>query len=57
MESAFFWYVTAIMVIAVLVGVMMPNPREHGYLQGMSSEALNRIERSPDIAFDLTCIL
>lgn len=36
MESGFFWYVTAIMVIVFLVGLAMPDPRKHGYLQGHS---------------------
>ncbi|QGA56301.1 MFS family transporter [Brucella sp. 2280] len=38
MESGFFWYVTAIMVVVFIVSLLMPNPREHGYLQGHGSE-------------------
>lgn len=33
-ESGFFWYVTIMMVIVFIVGLMMPDPRKHGYLQG-----------------------
>ncbi|MFD2653311.1 MFS family transporter [Brucella rhizosphaerae] len=33
-ESGFFWYVTIMMVIVFIVGLVMPDPRKHGYLQG-----------------------
>ncbi len=33
-ESGFFWYVTVMMVIVFIVGLVMPDPRKHGYLQG-----------------------
>lgn len=33
-ESGFFWYVTAMMVLVFIVGLIMPDPRKHGYLQG-----------------------
>jgi len=38
MESGFFWYVTVMMVIVFVVSLVMPNPREHGYLQGHGTE-------------------
>ncbi|MBB4094134.1 MFS family transporter [Brucella pecoris] len=38
MESGFFWYVTIMMVIVFAVSIFMPNPREHGYLQGHGTE-------------------
>jgi len=33
-ESWFFWYVTAMMVIALVAAILMPDPRKKGYLQG-----------------------
>jgi MHS family alpha-ketoglutarate permease-like MFS transporter len=33
-ETWFFWYVTAMMVIALFSAVLMPDPRRKGYLQG-----------------------
>ncbi|MBD9449792.1 MFS family transporter [Rhizobium sp. RHZ01] len=33
-ESWFFWYVTAMMVIALVAAIIMPDPRKKGYLQG-----------------------
>ncbi len=34
MESGFYWYVTVMMLLVFIVGIVMPNPRKHGYLQG-----------------------
>lgn len=33
-ETWFFWYVTAMMVIALVAALLMPDPRRSGYLQG-----------------------
>lgn len=33
-ESWFFWYVTAMMVVAFISALLMPDARRHGYLQG-----------------------
>ncbi|WP_019172882.1 MFS family transporter [Pseudaminobacter salicylatoxidans] len=33
-ESWFFWYVTAMMVVAFVSALLMPDARRHGYLQG-----------------------
>jgi MHS family alpha-ketoglutarate permease-like MFS transporter len=32
-ESAFFWYVTAVAVVGLLSAVLMPDNRVHGYLR------------------------
>ncbi|MFD1199443.1 MFS family transporter [Brucella gallinifaecis] len=37
LESGFFWYVSIMMVIVFIVGLIMPDPRKHGYLQGHST--------------------
>ncbi|MFC4624309.1 MFS family transporter [Daeguia caeni] len=37
MESGFFWYVTAMMAFVFVVGLIMPDSRKDGYLQGHSS--------------------
>ncbi len=37
MESGFFWYVTIMMVIVFIVGLVMPDPRKYGYLQDHST--------------------
>jgi MHS family alpha-ketoglutarate permease-like MFS transporter len=37
-ESAFFWYVTAMMAIGFLVTLAMPDARRGGYLQGHGTE-------------------
>jgi MHS family alpha-ketoglutarate permease-like MFS transporter len=33
-EAWFFWYVTAMMAIALMSAILMPDPRRGGYLQG-----------------------
>jgi len=33
MESSFFWYVTALAVVALIASCVMPDPRRHGYLK------------------------
>lgn len=33
-ESTFFWYVTAMLAIAFIASLIMPNPKVHGYLDG-----------------------
>ncbi|PSC03071.1 alpha-ketoglutarate permease [Alsobacter soli] len=38
MESDFYWYVTALMVVGFLVSLVMPDSRENGYLQGHGTE-------------------
>jgi MHS family alpha-ketoglutarate permease-like MFS transporter len=37
-ESYFYWYVTAMMVIGFLVSLTMPDARRRGYLQGYGTE-------------------
>jgi MHS family alpha-ketoglutarate permease-like MFS transporter len=37
-ESYFYWYVTAMMVIGFLVSLAMPDARRRGYLQGRGTE-------------------
>jgi MFS transporter, MHS family, alpha-ketoglutarate permease len=37
-ESNFYWYVTAMMVIGFLVSLVMPDARRRGYLQGRGTE-------------------
>jgi MFS transporter, MHS family, alpha-ketoglutarate permease len=32
-EESFFWYVTALCAVALLVAIWMPDPRRHGYLR------------------------
>lgn len=46
-ESAFFWYVTAMLAIAFVASLIMPNPKRHGYLDGDGTveEALMRKTR------------
>ena len=34
METSFFWYVTAMLAIAFIASLIMPNPKVHGYLDG-----------------------
>lgn len=43
-ESTFFWYVTAMLAVAFVASVIMPNPKRHGYLDGDGTveEALTR---------------
>jgi MHS family alpha-ketoglutarate permease-like MFS transporter len=38
LESIFFWYVTALMLIGFMVALVMPDARRDGYLQGHSTE-------------------
>ncbi|GEP02105.1 MFS family transporter [Methylobacterium oxalidis] len=33
-EASFFWYVTAMLAIAFVASIIMPNPKRHGYLDG-----------------------
>lgn len=33
-ETAFFWYVTALLAVAFVASLIMPNPKRHGYLDG-----------------------
>ncbi|KQP41899.1 MFS family transporter [Methylobacterium sp. Leaf106] len=46
-ESSFFWYVTAMLAIAFIGSLIMPNPKRHGYLDGDGTveEALMRKSR------------
>jgi MHS family alpha-ketoglutarate permease-like MFS transporter len=46
-ESSFFWYVTAMLAIAFVGSLIMPNPKRHGYLDGDGTveEALMRKSR------------
>src|SRR6201991_4970642 len=37
-ESNFFWYVTFMCAIALVASIVMPNPKEKGYLQGEGTE-------------------
>jgi MHS family alpha-ketoglutarate permease-like MFS transporter len=38
-EAAFFWYVTIICGVALLVAIWMPDPRRHGYLRDGAATA------------------
>ncbi|MFO1150507.1 MAG: MFS family transporter [Alsobacter sp.] len=38
LESTFFWYVTALMLIGFFVALVMPDARRDGYLQGDATE-------------------
>lgn len=33
-ETAFFWYVTALLAVAFVASLIMPDPKRHGYLDG-----------------------
>ena len=43
-ETTFFWYVTAMLAIAFIASLIMPNPKVHGYLDGAGTveEALGK---------------
>ena len=37
-ESAFFWYVTALAAVALIASWSMPDPRVHGYMRDEPNE-------------------
>jgi FtsH-binding integral membrane protein len=37
-EANFYWYVTIMCAIAFIASIIMPNPKQKGYLQGSGTE-------------------